>query len=858
MPTNRKHWYNQYHYWFDFVILLGFLVLHGLVFAVTNWNMETSLLGVKSAHFGRYYSAKTIHAYQLGLDPFRVPEYWNSIGETIPFEEENLIQNTPVPQTLQSFFIDNKFIQTMGVFINTNQTIEQDAELSTCNYILNGRGLPSTVSAGQPSIRGVHPKCSLEHLHNVRLVTNGNSASILSEVTPSVYFTTLLIIYLLSMVQWVSVGIPRLVTDLPISCLKALSSDKHIRQASYVLRVILYGFIIVWYSVMMLYAFTGINSMNYSHILKSKDAKNQEFMYNVYFRVVSHLPSLMVNLFAILLYALHLRGRHLAFGYYWGKYQPVEGKPPEYDPDHNWNETTIPEVATENLSQSMLGFPMTTLNLHMPQMHQSMHTGMMRTGVGGDLMNNHVHDGWHNKDWYKFKSNDPHPFFNNRKPDQPESESGLKVGCFDRVRTITENTLACTNYRSLGALEEWSTQHRTGTKYHGPVTSEASVLLAFTVVLGGIGCAAIGKGMTLEIELQMLLIAVVSFAVLEIGIQKVHNYYIYVAQFHDEIEKEWGRTFFVAFTIVRLVVLVLQGIILTLWMNTMDNIGSSSQTLFTFIFVMTVLYYCFRLFILMLEIVEQSLIASMKYPGNKLTPEQEPIRQKWRFVIEMTHFVVEFVWGVFLFIIIISVIYSMTRGNLQDSNEAMVLRYDKKLYGHMRGELQKDVEVNDACGSNFQDTSLLAKQMSPHNFEENNQMKDIKNIEALYLKPNGGGMFSANMTAIDLKTYYWSRRWRQGSMSMGPLKTPGTVNTDIFFCSAGFERHWGICQNYYTENSLPEDVSKEIMSEMRYYETSATNDPANPGKTLIKRTEWNDGVEVVPPPPPPPGTGSPL
>ena len=605
----HPHWYNQYHYWFDFVILLAFLVLHGLVFAVTNWDTETSLLGVKSAHFGRYYSAKTIHVYELGLDRSRVPEYWNSIGETIPFEEENLIQNTPHDKSLTSFFIDDKFVQTMNVFINTNQTIEQDIELNACNLILNGRGTP-TADAKHPSIIGVHPKCSLEHLHNVGLVTNGNSASILSEVTPSVYFTTLLIIYLLSMVQWVSVGIPRLLKDIFYYC---WLNDQNIKQASYVLRVILYGFIILWYSVMMLYAFTGINSLNFSHILKSKDEKNQEFIYNIYFRVVSHLPSLMLNLFAILLYALHLRGRHLAFGYYWGKYQVVEQAPlespvvkhPTHEPDSDDDEYTIGSVAN---MQPMLGFPMHNLNLEMPQMHQS-----MLTGAG---------NGFH------FGPTGPQP-----NPIPAPSEP--KVSWFDRGRKLIENTLACTHYESLGALEDWSTTHRTGTKYYGPVTSEASVLLAFTIVLGGIGCAAIGKGMTLEIELQMLVIAVVSFAVLEIGIQKVHNYYIYVSQFHSEIEVDWGRMFWIAFSVVRLVVLVLQGIILTLWMNTMNNIGSSSQTLFTYIFVMTTLYYCFRLIILVLEVLEQSIIASMYVVNDG---DKNEHRENWRFVIEMFHF----------------------------------------------------------------------------------------------------------------------------------------------------------------------------------------------------------------------------
>ena len=834
-------------YWFDGVILLGFVVLHYLVFAVTNWDTDTSLLGVKSVHFGRYYSAKTIHAYELGLDPSRVPEYWNSIGETIPFEEENLIQNTPYDKTGESFFIDNRFIQTMRVFINTKQTIEQDTELQTCNHILNGRGKP-TPHANQPSIVGIHPKCSLEHLHTVGLVTNGNSASILSEVTPGVYFTTLLIIYLLSMVQWVSVGVPRLLAPIIEKLSNKNPGETH-KQASYFLRVVLYGFIIVWYSVMMLFAFTGINSMNFSRILKGKDAMDKEFMYNVYFRVVSHLPSLMLNLFAILLYALHLRGRHLAFGYYWGEYQVVKTEAPRSvaapftpAPDTDWKQPTMPHAAlfhNSNRAQPdnfhdadrdntndfgsavnmkpMLGFPMHNLNLQMPQLHQSMHTG-----AGNGFYFGHTGDSGGAK--------------------LPHSNTNPVVGCFERGSNIVQETLACTHYKSLGALEDWSRNHRTGTKYYGPVTSEASVLLANTIVLGGIGCAAIGKGMTLEIELQMLVIAVVSFAVLEIGIQKVHNYYLYVAEFHSQVEHHWGRMFFIAFSVVRFVVLVLQGIILTLWMNTMNNIGSSSQTLFMTIFVMTLLYYIFRLIILLLEVLEQSIIATL----HSDHPHKANARKSWRFAIEIAHFVIEFVWGVFLFFIVISVIYSMTIGvrNLQDSNEAMVLRFDKKLYGHMRGELQKDIDVNEKCDHNFQDTSLLAKQMNTNNFDDDKFMKDLKDIEAAYLKPGEGGMFG--LSAIDLKTYYWSRRWRQGTMSMGPLNTPGTVNPDIFFCSAGFERHWGICQNYYTDKSLPKDVSEEILKTMRYYETTAVDNPEDTGKTLVTRTEWNDGAEVVP------------
>ena len=128
-------------YWLDGLILLGFVVLHILVFWVTHWDTKGSLLGIESTHFGRYYSAKTIHAYEVGMD-MRVPEYWNSIGVTVPFEGESLIQNTPQSQAHASFFIDDKFVQSMGVFINPKQTKEQDLDLKACNHILNANGKP--------------------------------------------------------------------------------------------------------------------------------------------------------------------------------------------------------------------------------------------------------------------------------------------------------------------------------------------------------------------------------------------------------------------------------------------------------------------------------------------------------------------------------------------------------------------------------------------------------------------------------------------------------------------------------------------------------------------------------------------
>ena len=59
-------------YGIDALILVGFVVLHGFVFACTHWDNNRSLLGVESRYFGRYYSAKTIHAYEVGI--------WTRVG----------------------------------------------------------------------------------------------------------------------------------------------------------------------------------------------------------------------------------------------------------------------------------------------------------------------------------------------------------------------------------------------------------------------------------------------------------------------------------------------------------------------------------------------------------------------------------------------------------------------------------------------------------------------------------------------------------------------------------------------------------------------------------------------------------
>ena len=93
--------------------------------------------------------------------------YWNSLGVTLPLSAEN----SKIPNVIK---------------------VRQYDESANEQYALCMRHLGEVNPA----------KCYLEHLHDVGLIMNGSSMSILASITPAVYLITLFIIYLLMLVQW--------------------------------------------------------------------------------------------------------------------------------------------------------------------------------------------------------------------------------------------------------------------------------------------------------------------------------------------------------------------------------------------------------------------------------------------------------------------------------------------------------------------------------------------------------------------------------------------------------------------------------------------------------------------------------
>ena len=153
-------------------LLITFIAIHVLSFVLLlNWNNTASLFGTRNWLLNRFYSTKTLHSHIVNtLDGNKLvhadnshdkPAYWNSLGVVTAYEGEVIEQN---------------YVTTLP-FLNQSQNSQ-----TVCNVQKTS-------------------KCMFEHVPPELLYVNGDSISILSEISPSLYLGTLLVIYLLSSVS---------------------------------------------------------------------------------------------------------------------------------------------------------------------------------------------------------------------------------------------------------------------------------------------------------------------------------------------------------------------------------------------------------------------------------------------------------------------------------------------------------------------------------------------------------------------------------------------------------------------------------------------------------------------------------
>ena len=239
-------------------------------FVLLNWNDPRSLLGESNYILNRYYSTKTMHVHKLNhqnpllpknavgaivRSAFSNPEpmHWDALGLIIPATDE-----------------DAKIHQYK---IETTRMIHRN---TTCS----GQGL----------------SCFLENNAGSYLLLNGESLSVLSEISSSVYFATLLVIYLLSSLPLVfRLGWKAFYEDTTQQF-----PEKGILLATKIARIV----ILIIYFAGLVNAYTG------SPFTKVTNLKIQEV---VYYSTSSHMASILVCVVTLFFYLVHLRGSHLQY-----------------------------------------------------------------------------------------------------------------------------------------------------------------------------------------------------------------------------------------------------------------------------------------------------------------------------------------------------------------------------------------------------------------------------------------------------------------------------------------------------------------------------------------------------------------
>jgi len=121
-----------------------------------------------------------------------------------------------------------------------------------------------------------------------------------------------------------------------------------------------------------------------------------------------------------------------------------------------------------------------------------------------------------------------------------------------------------------------------GSKQHGPVSNETSMIVSLNVFLGGLANLGTARGVLLETEARFVIICVFAFVVLESTRTHIFSYFWYLSKhvfaaflsppqsnlmklFQDEIMQ-------VIFIFVDVVVFLMQLIIVIMWQTTMESL----------------------------------------------------------------------------------------------------------------------------------------------------------------------------------------------------------------------------------------------------------------------------------------------
>ena len=624
------------------VIAIVHLLSWSLVLTYIN---DSSLFGKRQFQFNRYYSTKTVHVHKAkDLRITSTPSHWESLGLIIPASDENY--------EVQKYAIDKY-------------------------------DLADTVSACGTELTSA---CWLENNHGDYVFLNGESMSVLSQISPSLYFGTLLTIYLLSSIVIVSNTFAYYLTK---------CSTYEIEDIEKVVRYVLIWINLLVYFLSILFAYGTTPFVNETNILGVQ----------VEYSISSHLASIIPCTITLILYLLHLRGRNIQW----------------FKKEASAVENEIPLEENDNTQQQQ-GYVRADDNINYEPMK---------------------------------------PVVLSNTPNVNEYEIYQKLpqnnGSINGVYFVS-STLKTSNPTFIDRIfKDPSTvitqEHPDGHKYYVPISSEASVIGAITVFLGGIGSLGLARGVVQEVEVQLVLGCTLGFVFLEICSHRMRAYWSFMFKTVDEVSKKSEDAdlqkgyYYYGVSFIRFVVLWIQLWLLILYYNTILHVKLVHSTTQYAVYALIFVYWAVS-FLTFIECLNFDM---------RVKP------YKYRLMLEIA-------FCIFAFFVIFITITSIL---LYDFDNAEYFQTDDMLvkYENIQYDL-KNVNENKKCesGGKLKSNSLVHQ--------------DIKKNEGSWkIKDNWVG--KNEVDAVELKVYYWTKGWNTQL-----VKKPSFV---AWFCSNGLEHHWGQC-----------------------------------------------------------------
>jgi len=293
-----------------------------------DWNSPRGLFGKGGYKLNRYSSTHTMHVHKINhvstVAPGALygpsdPIHWDALGLIIPaLDESAQIHRYKIGRT----------------------------QMHSNAYVCDEEALPA---------------CLLENNAGDYLLLNGDSLSILSEISPSVYLATLLIVYLLSSIPYVECVVSE--------------TFKFEEYKAKLIRRGLMTVILVVYFFGLLYAYASSPITNVAALQIHQDE-------GVYYSTSSHMASILVCLLTVFIYLLHLRGSNSNFVVN-GSYVLIT---PDAEDLKNTGDTLLSDLTSSNQGSIKLN---SSTSFSVSDAGRSMQTpmGLVRTQTRGIFPN---------------------------------------------------------------------------------------------------------------------------------------------------------------------------------------------------------------------------------------------------------------------------------------------------------------------------------------------------------------------------------------------------------------------------------------------------------------------------------------